>query len=217
MSELKIDVQKRELTRNKVKQLRRDGLVPIVIYGQEQPPINGQVDVMSLSRLLQAGGGTQLVEVSMDDGETRNVLIREVQRHPVRREPIHADFYAVNMRQKQQVSVPVVSIGELPAEVGGMVLIQALSDVEIEALPADIPAHIEVDISVLDSPDADPITISALPAIAGVAYLGEPDEPVFSLIASRTEAEADEEEVEIDTDVEPEVIGRDDEEEEEEE
>lgn len=217
MSELKIDVQKRELTRNKVKQLRRDGLVPIVIYGQEQSPVNGQVDVMSLSRLLQAGGGTQLVEVSMDDGETRNVLIREVQRHPVRREPIHADFYAVNMRQKQQVSVPVVSVGELPADVGGMVLIQALSDVEIEALPADIPAHIEVDISVLDSPDADPITISALPAIAGVAYLGEPDEPVFSLIASRTEAEADEEEVEIDTDVEPEVIGRDDEEEEEEE
>lgn len=215
MSELKIEVQTRELTRNKVKQLRRDGLVPIVIYGQAQSPINAQVDSISFGRLLQAGGGTQLVEVNLDGDKTHNVLIREVQRHPVRREPIHADFYAVNMRQKQQVSIPVISVGEVPPEVSGMVLIQALTEVEIEALPADIPPHVEVDISSLNSPDADPITIASLPAIAGVTYLDDPDETVFSLVASRTEVEAEEEDVEIDEDMEPEVIGRDDDEDEE--
>jgi len=218
MSELKIDAQVRDITGYKVKQLRRQGLVPVVIYGQGREPVNAQVDSTSLDRLLQVGGTTQLVEVSMDKGETRNVLIREVQRHPVRRNPIHADFYAVNMRVKQQVQVPVFSVGELSGTVAGMVMIQIMSDVTIEALPTDIPARIDVDISVLDSPDAGSITVADLPAIAGVTYLDDPDEPVFSLIASRTEAETEtaEEEIEVEGEMEPEVIGRDEEEDEEE-
>jgi len=207
MSELKIDAQLRDVTGHKVKQLRRAGMVPVVIYGQDVQPVNAQVDMMALDRLLQTGGGTQLVEVTVGEAAAQNVLIREVQRHPIRRNPIHVDFYTVNMTQKQQVRVPVVSVGHLPGGAAGMVLIQAVSDVEIEALPADIPAHIEVDISVLDSPEAEPITVADLPAITGVSYLDDPTEAVFSLVASRTATEAVEEEVE-DADVEPEVIGR---------
>lgn len=210
MSELRIDAQLRAVTGNKVKQLRRDGLVPVVIYGQGQPSVNAQVDSTSLDRLIQAGGATQLVEVNMDKGSTLNVLIREVQRDPVRRNPVHADFYTVNMRVKQQVRVPVVSIGELSSGAATMVLIQSVPDVEIEALPSDIPAHIEVDISILDSEDNDRITIADLPALAGITYLDDADETVFSLIASRTEAdvEADEEaEIEYGEGLEPEVIG----------
>ena len=211
MSELKIDAQLRNVTRNKVKQLRRDGLIPVVIYGQERTPVNAQVDSTSLDRLIQAGGATQLVEVMMDKGDKLNVLIREVQRHPVRHNPIHADFYSVNMRVMQQVRIPIVSVGSLANSVGEMVLIQSLSDVEIEALPSDIPAHIEVDISVLDGEDMDRITIADLPAMASVSYLDDAEESVFSLIASHTEteAEADEEdEIEYDESAEPEVIGQ---------
>jgi len=206
MSELKIEAQMRAVTGNQVKKLRRDGFVPVTIYGQNSSPFNAQVDATSLDRLLQAGGATQLVEVAMQSGGTHNVLIREVQRHPVRRNPIHADFYAVNMQVKQQVSVPVISIGHLPASARGMVLVQALSDVEIEALPSDIPAHIEVDISRLDGEKNDRITVADLPAIAGITYLDDGDESVFSLVTSRTETEAEEEEAEGMT--EPEVIGR---------
>jgi large subunit ribosomal protein L25 len=205
MSELKIDAQLRAVTGNKVKQLRRDGLVPVVIYGQNRTPVNAQVDSTSLDRLIQAGGASQLVEVAMDKGDTLNVLIREVQRHPVLHNPIHADFYSVNTRVMQQVRIPVMSVGTLATSVAGMVLIQGMSDIGIEALPSDIPAHIEVDISMLDGVD-------------GVTYLDDLEEPVFTLIASRTEAEAEaeaeEEEVEVGEGMEPEVIGRDEEEEE---
>ena len=215
MSELKIDAQLRAVTGNKVKQLRRDGLVPVVIYGQGQAPVSAQVDSTSLDRLIQAGGATQLVEVNMDKGSLLNVLIREVQRDPVRRNPIHADFYTVNMLVKQQLSVPVIAIGELPNSAAGMVLIQSVSDVEIEALPSDIPAHIEVDISVLDGEDNDRITIADLPALAGITYLDDAEESVFSLIASRTGAEAEaadeEDEIEYGETAEPEVIGHEDE------
>ena len=214
MSELKIDAQLRAVTGNKVKQLRRDGLVPVVIYGQGQAPVSAQVDSTSLDRLIQAGGATQLVEVNMDKGSLLNVLIREVQRDPVRRNPIHADFYTVNMLVKQQLSVPVIAIGELPNSAAGMVLIQSVSDVEIEALPSDIPAHIEVDISVLDGEDNDRITIADLPALAGITYLDDAEESVFSLIASRTGAEAEaadeEDEIEYGETAEPEVIGHED-------
>jgi large subunit ribosomal protein L25 len=216
MSELKIDAQLRAVTGNKVKQLRRDGLVPVVIYGQGQAPVSAQVDSTSLDRLIQAGGATQLVEVNMDKGSLLNVLIREVQRDPVRRNPIHADFYTVNMLVKQQLSVPVIAIGELPNSAAGMVLIQSVSDVEIEALPSDIPAHIEVDISVLDGEDNDRITIADLPALAGITYLDDAEESVFSLIASRTGAEAEaadeEDEIEYGETAEPEVIGHEDDE-----
>ena len=205
MSELRIDAQLRDVTGHKVKHLRKQGIVPVVIYGQDRQPINAQVDSMRLDRLIQVGG-TQLIELTMTDGGLHNVLIREVQRHPVRRNPTHVDFYSVNMLVKQQVRVSVVSVGHVSGAGAGMVLLQAFSDVEIEALPADIPAHIEVDISILDGVDTTHITVADLPVMAGISYLDDPEEIVFSLVASRAEIEADEEAAA--GSVEPEIVGR---------
>ena len=205
MSELRIDAQLRDVTGHKVKHLRKQGIVPVVIYGQDRQPINAQVDSMRLDRLIQVGG-TQLIELTMTDGGLHNVLIREVQRHPVRRNPTHGDFYSVNMLVKQQVRVSVVSVGHVSGAGAGMVLLQAFSDVEIEALPADIPAHIEVDISILDGVDTTHITVADLPVMAGISYLDDPEEIVFSLVASRAEIEADEEAAA--ESVEPEIVGR---------
>lgn len=205
MSELRIDAQLRDVTGHKVKHLRKQGIVPVVIYGQDRQPINAQVDSMRLDRLIQIGG-TQLIELTMTDGGLHNVLIREVQRHPVRRNPTHVDFYSVNMLVKQQVRVSVVSVGHVSGAGAGMVLLQAFSDVEIEALPADIPAHIEVDISILDGVDTTHITVADLPVMAGISYLDDPEEIVFSLVASRAEIEADEEAAA--ESVEPEIVGR---------
>ena len=205
MSELRIDAQLRDVTGHKVKHLRKQGIVPVVIYGQDRQPINAQVDSMRLDRLIQVGG-TQLIELTMTDGGLHNVLIREVQRHPVRRNPTHVDFYSVNMLVKQQVRVSVVSVGHVSGAGSSMVLLQAFSDVEIEALPADIPAHIEVDISILDGVDTTHITVADLPVMAGISYLDDPEEIVFSLVASRAEIEADEEAAA--ESVEPEIVGR---------
>jgi len=204
MSELTINAFPRTVTRRKVRQLRREGLVPVIVYGEATQPVNLQVRSRELDRVLQHGGHSQLVTVSVEGGDTHNILVKEIQRDPVSREFLHADFYAVNMTEEQEVTVTVNSIGRPEALVTGLMFYQHLDAVHIRALPSDIPAEIEVDVTELDL--ENPITIADLPAVPGVTYVGEPDEIVFSLITTRVEEEEEEEEEE--EMVEPEVLGR---------
>ena len=204
MSDLKIDAFPRTVTRRKVRQLRRAGLVPVIVYGEATQPVNLQVRSRELERVLQHGGHSQLVTVSVEGGDTHNILVKEIQRDPVSRAFLHADFYAVNMSEEQEVSVTVNSIGRPEALAAGLMFYQHLDAVHIRALPSDIPAEIEVDISGLDL--ENPITIADLPAIPGVTYLGESDEIIFGMIATRAEEE-EEEEAEEEM-AEPEVLGR---------
>lgn len=210
MADLILDAQPRSLTGRKVRQLRREGLVPVVVYGNNQAPVNLQVSARNLELVLQHGGFSQLVEVTVEGGAKHNVLVREIQRHPVTHNFLHVDLYAVNMREKQRTSVPVVGTGRPTAMVGGLMVLQDKDTVEIEALPADIPASIEVDLTELDL--ERPITIADLPKLPGVTYLGDENEHLFALIAPRVQ-EVEEPEVEEEG-AEPEVVGRDQEEEE---
>lgn len=217
MSELNLNANPRSLTGRKVRRLRPEGIVPVVIYGGSDPPRNAQVEVTEFERVLRDGGNSQLVKLEME-GEDYNVLVREIQRHPVRHNLLHADFYTVNMTETQQVSVPLVTVGAQVVD-ADLVMVQPMDSVEIEALPADIPAHIEVDVSRLETPESPPITVADLPSIPGVTYISDADEPICSLILSRaavSEEELEEEEELLDADVEPEVIGRGRDEEEEE-
>lgn len=218
MSVLTLSANSRSVTGRKVRRLRPEGIIPVVIYGGGDPPRNAQVEDAEFERVLRDGGNSQLVKVDLE-GEDINVLVREIQRHPVRHNLLHADFYTVNMSETQQVSVPLVTVGAVTVS-ADLVMVQSMDSVEIEALPADIPAAIEVDVSRLETPESPPITVADLPTIAGVSYISDADEPICSLILSRaaiSEEEEMEEEELLDTDVEPEVIGRGREEEEEEE
>ena len=211
MSELMIDAKVRDVTRRKSRQIRRAGQVPVVLYGPATESRNLQVNARALERVLQHGASSQLMSVAIDGGETLNVLGREVQRDPVSHAYVHADFYAVDMSQEQQVSITVNGIGE-PVELAvGLMMYQAMDTVEISALPSAIPASIEVDVTGLTMENS--ITISDLPEIDGVTYLGEPDETVFTMITTRVEEE-EEEEVELEG-MEPELIGEEDAEDEE--
>lgn len=189
MSTLQLAAQQRELTGRKVRQLRAQGLVPVVVYGNIDEPEILQIPERNLERTLQGGGSSQLVELQVEGGNKHNVLIRDIQRHPVRRSLIHADFYAVNMREKQQVAISIVSINQPASMVGGLLILQALDAVEIEALPTDIPAVIEVDITELELDN--PITVADLPPINGVDYLTDAEEAVFTMQTTREEEAAD--------------------------
>ena len=218
MSVLTLNANRRSVTGRKVRRLRPEGIVPVVIYGGDDPPRNAQVEIAEFEKVLRDGGNSQLVKVELE-GEDYNVLVKEIQRHPVRHNLLHADFYTVNMAETQQVSVPLVTVGAITVS-ADLVMVQSMDSVEIEALPADIPAQIEVDVSRLETPENPPITVADLPSIPGVTYISDADEPICSLILSRaaiSEEELEEEEELLDTDVEPEVIGRGREEEEEEE
>ena len=209
MSVLKLSARPRTITGRKVRRIRPKGLVPVVIYGGGEAPRNAQVEVAEFEKVLSEGGNSQLVEVDLA-GEDYNVLVREVQRHPVRHNLLHADLYTVNMSETQQVSVPLVTIGvrDFGAD---LVMVQSMDSVEIEALPADIPAQIEVDVARLETPESPPITVADLPNMPGVLYISDAEEPICSLILSRaavSEEEMEEEAELVDPDVEPEVIGR---------
>jgi large subunit ribosomal protein L25 len=211
MSELTLAAQPRTITGRKVRQLRREGLVPMVVYGKNQSPMNLQVNARALELTLHHGGYSQLVTVNVDGGGVHNVLVREIQRHPVTHAFMHVDLYAVNMSEKQEVSVQVVGVGKPAALMPGLMVLQQLDAVELSALPADIPAVIEVDISGLDL--ETPVTVANLPALPGIEYLAAPEEHVFVLIATREEAE-EEEPVAEEVMAEPELVGRGKEEEE---
>ena len=209
MSVLKLSARPRTITGRKVRRIRPKGLVPVVIYGGGDAPRNAQVEVAEFEKVLSEGGNSQLVEVDLA-GEDYNVLVREVQRHPVRHNLLHADLYTVNMSETQQVSVPLVTVGvrDFGAD---LVMVQSMDSVEIEALPADIPAQIEVDVARLETPESPPITVTDLPDIPGVIYISDAEEPICSLILSRaavSEEDMEEEAELVDPDVEPEVIGR---------
>jgi large subunit ribosomal protein L25 len=202
MAELKLTAQPRTLFGRKVRQLREQGLVPVVVYGKTVEPSHLQVNHRNLERVLTHGGASQLFEVEVEGGAKTNVLLREVQRHPVNYRYLHADLYAVNMMEKQLVSIQVVAAGEEPEFEVGLMLLQALDSINISALPADIPASIAVDISELSMENS--ITVADLPVIPGVEYTDALDEVVFTVVATREE-ELDE--PIVDEDAEPEVIG----------
>jgi large subunit ribosomal protein L25 len=180
MAKLKIGAEMRQIPRNQVKQLRRHGLVPVVVYGKGISAQNLQVADRNLEYVLHHGGSSQLVEVEVKDGGTHNVLVRAVQRHPVNHSLLHADFYAVRMDEIQEVNVSVHGVGKPLALSSGWMVLQNHENITIEALPADIPAVIEVDLTNL-GPE-HPISVEALPALKGVKYLADAHEHVFTMV-----------------------------------
>jgi large subunit ribosomal protein L25 len=200
MDDLKLVADRRELTGRKVGQLRRQGLVPVVVYGNVKQPVNLQVDIKQLERMLHAGGDTRVVEVTVNGGGLHNVLVKNVQREPVGHRLLHADFYAVNMSEKQRVTVPLVSTGKPAGMVTGVMVLKLHEAIHIEALPADIPGEIEVDISPMTM--ERPMTIADLPKVKGVSYVDDPEEVLFNLQLTREEVAEEAAAAEV----EPEVV-----------
>ncbi|HEY64925.1 MAG TPA: 50S ribosomal protein L25 [Caldilineae bacterium] len=210
MTDLALKAQRRSITGRKVKRLRAQGLIPAIVYGADKPPEPIQIRVQDMERILRQAGFTQLITLQIEDGNGTTsdaVLVREVQRHPIRRSLLHVDFYRVTMTEKLQAEVPIHLVGESPAVAQGAILVQNLNTVEVECLPADIPSSIEVDISRLTEPGQS-ILVSDLSVPEGVEILSDPEEVVVSVLFSReAEEEVEEEVIEVPT-AEPEVISK---------
>lgn len=213
MAELNLAAQPRTLTGRKVRQLRNQGMIPVVVYGKVQKEAESlQVSERTFERILHSAGYSQLVKVDVEGGKTHNVLIRDIQRHPVTHRPMHVDFYAVDLTEKQQVNIPVQSTGKVAAMETGLMLYQAMDQVLVEALPAEMPSVVEIDVTNLTT--EQPITVADLPAIEGVTYVNDPDETVFTLVVTRAEEELEDVETDVEEGLEPELV-RDEEEDEE--
>jgi large subunit ribosomal protein L25 len=182
------------------RRLRRDGQVPGVIYGGGDEPQHFAVDARTLRNTLAHAG--QVIEVSID-GSSTNVLIKDVQRHPVRGEAVHVDLLRVRMDVSIHATVPIEfhNHEEAPGVVEGGIFNQELREVNIEALPGDIPDSIVYDVSGLVMNET--VTLDVLTAPQGVTLLDDP-ETVIATITPPT-LEPVEEEIETET----ELVGED--------
>jgi large subunit ribosomal protein L25 len=184
---MNISAEPRQVIGKQVKQLRRSGWIPAVIYGQGDP-VHIQLENLTLRRVLRSAGSSHLIEIALDKG-TRTVLARQIQKHPYRDELLHIDFLEVNLREKITAEVELSGNGEAaPVSEGlGMVTL-LLHTVEIEALPDNLVAEIPIDFSRIQTPE-DVIYIRDLVAPAGVTILTDPDAIVARFEFARSEAE----------------------------
>ncbi len=141
----------REIHGKKVKTLRRQGITPVNLFGNQIDPLTLQCNTVDLQHILTRGGKTGIISLKLDKIKlTRNVMVREVQREPRTGKLLHVDFYQVRMDEKLRVSVPIVTIGEAPAlKQKDNYLAHELNELSIECLPDAIPNRVEIDISVL--------------------------------------------------------------------
>jgi large subunit ribosomal protein L25 len=144
-----LEAQPRAIVGKKVKQLRRQGLVPVAIFGPKVQPQNLQVPYRPLQVALMQAGGTRLIDISVD-GSTTTVLAREVQRDVLRGDIMYVDFFAVDMASTIRTDVPIHFVGESPAVTNRIgILITGPTMLSIETLPSKLLTHIDVDLSSL--------------------------------------------------------------------
>jgi large subunit ribosomal protein L25 len=218
MEEIVIQANHREVIGKKVKGLRRDGLLPAVVYGHNIEPISISLDMRVASRTLETISPSTLVVLDID-GDKHYTLVRDKQRNPVRRSIIHVDFQAVSLEETVRADVNIILIGEAPAiETYLGILVPSLEQLSIESLPTNLPDRIDVDISGLVE-IGDSILVRDIVIPEGVEVLNDLEDVVVVIIAPAVEEEEveEEEEIEVEEGEEPEVLERGKREEEEEE
>jgi len=177
------------------RRLRRTGQVPGVIYGGDGEPQLFAVDARILRNTLAHSGA--ILEVSLDGGKGEPVLVKDVQRHPIRGEAQHVDLLRVRMDEAIHTTTVLELVGAdtAPGVVQGGVLSQGVVELNIEALPGDIPDTVQFDVSGLEVNDT--ATLSALTPPRGVKLLDDPD-TVIATVTPPT-VEPAEEEIETET------------------
>ena len=196
--------------------LRAQGQIPAVIYGHGRAPQSLAIDNRELEKLLsKISAESTVIELSMD-GKSARTLIREIQRHPFKRQILHVDFQELVAGEKVTVRIPIVLNG-IPegVRVDGGILDQTMRELEIEVDPANIPNRVDVDVNALRIGDSVHVRDIALPE--GVTLVGEADSTVCVVSAPRAVVETVVATEEVEAAPEPEVIGKAKKEEEEEE
>ena len=188
MEQLNLNLSPRTVTGKKVKRLRRDGIIPVHLFGAGTEPLFLQVDNGVLRWVLPRAGGNVPISVTVEGQDVENVcFVREVQRHPVTEELLHVDFLRVDVSQTMEADVPVILEGEAPAvrNMGGT-LLQNTYSIRVESLPMSIPASITVDISALDD-FFKTIRVGSIAVERGVSVLTDPDMMIVRVVPPRVE------------------------------
>ena len=167
-------VEPRDVLGKKVKRMRREGVLPANIYGRGIESVAVQMPTRAAREMLVAHGTNTLIQLRVT-GEKRErpVMVRAVSRHPASGVLQHLDFYQVDLSRSIQATVPVTVVGEAPAvDVSGGILLHGANSVQVEALPADIPTHLEVSVDGLKEIDQQ-VTVADLIVPDSVTVLAD--------------------------------------------
>ncbi len=209
MTNLTLRVKKRLVFGKQNKALRKKGFIPAVVYGKKTPACSLQVGFQDFKDVYKKAGDTDIIDLIIEDGkkeQKKSVLIYNVSNHFLDGLPIHIDFYEVEMDKLITAHVPVVFVGESPAVKLGGVLVKPTQEIEVEALPMDLPHEIVVDISTLTDFDQT-LCVKDINFSPKVKVLIDENTPVATVNAPITEEELEKELGEAKTVEEVEVEG----------
>jgi large subunit ribosomal protein L25 len=183
-----LTAERRTVLGKHVKQLRRQGWVPGVMYGHGFEAIPLQFENRRLRKLLSHVSGSQLVSIQVaDQKEPEMALVRDVQRDSIRGDVLHVDFYRVEMTERLTAEIPLVIVGESPVlELHQGILIQGISAIEVECLPGDLVDEIAVDLSDLNAVGQG-IYVRDLAIPSGIEVLTDVDEMIVRVVAMAEE------------------------------
>ena len=182
-------LSQRSVLGKKVKRLRRQDITPVHMYGSGIEAQALQGDGAALRRLLPRVGTNIPVSVQVEGSDAENIcFVREVQRHPVTEDVLHIDFIRVDVTQTISAEVPITLTGVAPATQQGGTLLQPLTTLLVEALPMNIPASIEADVSGLDDFEKS-IVVSDIAVAGNVTVLTDSDEFVARVSPPRVEVD----------------------------
>ena len=181
MKHARLTGEERKILGKKVRKLRKEGYLPGNVYGKGLNSYPLQVKLSDFEAVYKEAGETGLVDLTFD-GKTKPVLIKNLQIDHSKRILLHVDFYQVNLKEKVKTTVPVVLIGEAKAVTDKIgLLLQTLSDVEVEALPDKLPENVEISVEHL-AEIGEQITVGDLKAPADVAILTDPGQTVVKIV-----------------------------------
>ena len=189
MQSITLDVQPRETGKTATKAVRREGLVPCVLYGVHTDPVHFAVETLALRPLIFT---TETYRVALSlDGDDHEAILKQVDFHPVTDQPLHADFLALTAGETLTMTIPVRLEGTPRGVKAGGILSQPLSAIEIRALPKDIPGHISIDVSALEVGES--LHVDELDFGDAIELLTDPARTIATVTAPKAGAVDDEE------------------------
>lgn len=213
MSELVLNVEARkELGKQSAKKLRRDGRIPGIYYIHGEDSVPFTINEKDLHTAIHTDAS--ILDLKFDDGKATKCVIRDIQWHPISDRPVHVDFMGIKMTEKVQVDLTLHIAGPAIGEKrDGGVMQQVIREISIEALPGDIPEHVEIDITAMEIGDV--FRVEDLDLEGDVKILNEPNQTIVVIRPPRVIEE--ELEVAEEEPTEPDLVGEEKDEAEEEE
>jgi large subunit ribosomal protein L25 len=189
---VKLEVSERtSLGSAESRRLRKQGIVPGILYGRTEPVAIAVGERELRAALTTSAGSHVVLDVAVDSGREHSAILKDYQRDKVRGTITHIDLQEVRLDQPIQTAVSVTLVGEPVGVKEGGVLSQATNEVNVEALPLEVPQHIDVDVSSLRIGDS--IRLAEIEVPAGVTFLDDPDEVVLASVTQPTRVEEPEE------------------------